>query len=97
MNPEMMQFLRQVTASAGRTNATKGDRAGNLQRVIPLAATIVEVQNDHTVPIGVNIDGLVPNVYSSGDRYFWRLAPNTPAQMCEIKVFEPDNMFTKHM
>lgn len=97
MNPELLQFMQQVVTNKNRTNASKEDRAGNLERVIPLAATIVEVYNEHEVPIGINIPGFVPNKFTSNGRYLWTLQPRTAPTQVNYKVCEPDNFLTARM
>jgi len=47
--------------------------------------------------IGLNIPGLVPQVYDRSRRYNWILERNTPTQMVNHDIFEPDNVFTKFM
>lgn len=97
MNPQLLQFMQEVVTDRNRSNATAEERAGNMERVIPLAATIIEVHNAHSVPIGVNIPGFVPRTYTDSGRYLWVLEPNTPPSQVKYKVAEPDNLLTKQM
>ena len=97
MNPQLLQYLQEVVTNKNRANAGTDERAGNMERVIPLAATIIEVHNEHSIPIGVNIPGFVPKTFTDNGRYLWVLEPHTPPTQVEYKVTEPDNFLTKQM
>lgn len=97
MNPELMQFMKQTITNKNRSNASNDDRAGNVERITPLAATIVEVCNEHDVPIGINIPGFVPNTFTKNGRFLWTIQARTPPTAVNHKVFEPDNFLTRSM
>lgn len=95
--PDLHAFLQQVVTNKNRSNASSSDLAGNLERVIPLKATIVEVHNEHSVPIGINIPGFVPQTFTNKGRFLWTLQPKTAPTQVEFVVSEPDNFLTKRM
>ena len=97
LNPEFATFMKEVIVNKNRSNASEDDMAGNIEHMIPLACTIVEVHNEHDVPIGINIPGLVPNTISNHGRYAWTLQPRTPPTQVEYKLSEPDNFLTQRM
>ena len=97
INPELVQFLKEIVTNKNRSTADKNDMTGNVERMIPLAATIVEVHNEHDVPIGINIPGFVPNTINSHGRFLWTIQPRTPPTQVNYQVSEPDNFLTKKM
>lgn len=97
LNPELAEFMKQIVTTSDRDKADVSDRAGNLENIIPLAATIVEIHNEHEVPIGINIPGFVPNTITNNGRFLWTIQPRTAPTQVNYKVLEPSNFFTQHM
>jgi len=97
LSPDMQSLLRQVTSTTNRSKATSDDLTGDLTKAVLLQATVLEQRNSFPVPIGLNIPGMVPQVYSENKRYNWILEPNTGTSPVNQSIFEPDNVFTKYM
>jgi hypothetical protein len=92
-----LKNLKQNMAMTDRDMPSKEDLAGNLNRGIPLHMEILEQKSDFPVKMGININGIVPQTMTSDGTFVWTVAANTPTQAVNQPVFEPKNVFTKHM
>jgi hypothetical protein len=97
MSSEMQKLLRQVTSTTNRSKAGEEQLAGNLSKAVLLHCSILEQRNDYPVAIGVNIPGMVPQVYDRTSRYNWIIENNTPTTLINQPIFDPDNVFTRYM
>jgi len=97
MSNDIQKQLKQVTTATNRARAADEHLVGDLSKAVMLQATVLEQSNDFPIPIGVNIPGLVPSVYTKDNRYCWVINKNTPTTALQQSIFEPDNVFTRYM
>jgi hypothetical protein len=97
IKPHDTQEFKQIMTLRNRDKATGEERAGNLNRCIPLHLEIVRENNSYPYYMGMKFPGMVPKVLHKSGRTHWRTPPNTSTHMVERAVFEPSNVITKHM
>lgn len=97
IKPHNTQEFKQIMTLRNRDKATGEERAGNLNRCIPLHLEIVRENNSFPYYMGMKIPGMVPKVLHKNGRTHWRTPPNTSTHMVERAAFEPSNVITKYM
>lgn len=97
LQPQVTRHFKQITTISNRKNATTKDVAGNLNRCIPLAMTVLQQQNTLPFPVNVDIEGVLPLNLSKYGRANWRIPPDTATMRVKQPIFEPNNIITEWM
>lgn len=97
MPDELKQLLKPVNKTVDRTNVSEKDLEGDLGKALFLSAKVVSYYSDAPKRIAVDIEGLVPTVYTDTGRHNWVIPANCPNTVIGQPITEPNNIFTRHM
>jgi hypothetical protein len=93
---EMKNMLKHVKKIQNRTHASEEDLEGDVSKALFLGATVISHYNNGPIDLAIDIDGLVPTVFTDKGRHNWVIPANC-SEVIKESIFEPNNYFTRFM
>jgi cytochrome b involved in lipid metabolism len=93
----MVRHFKHNMADVNRHIASDENLHGSLNRVVPLGCEMVAHRNSFPFDIGIDVDGMMPQVFSSHNAALWTCPADVPYTVVNQKVFEPSSFIDEHM